>query len=176
MSGDNAGSTPLLGVGLPALNGELFIAQAIESILAQTFKDLRLFISDNCSSDGTAGICQTYAARDGRIVYSRKPENIGIIGNAVRVFRETRPSKYFTLIDHDDFRAPAFAERLIGLLEARPGATLAFCRHGYVDEAGRRLNLKGFEGISARGAAKMGSPTRARRLSVAPLCASSTPS
>ena len=55
--------TPHVSVGMPVYNGERYIAQAIESILSQTFRDLELIICDNASTDGTEEICREYAAQ-----------------------------------------------------------------------------------------------------------------
>ena len=48
-----------LSIGLPIFNGELFVHKAIESILAQTFRNFELIISDNASTDSTREICRT---------------------------------------------------------------------------------------------------------------------
>jgi glycosyltransferase involved in cell wall biosynthesis len=62
---------------MPVFNGEDFIREALDSILAQTFRDFELIISDNASTDGTEAICKVYAAQDSRIRYVRNPANIG---------------------------------------------------------------------------------------------------
>ena len=49
---------PKLSIGLPVYNGENFLAQAVDSILAQDFRDFELIISDNASTDRTAEICR----------------------------------------------------------------------------------------------------------------------
>jgi glycosyltransferase involved in cell wall biosynthesis len=63
---------PTVSIGLPVHNGAAFLAEAIESILAQTFADFELVISDNASTDRTPEICRSYAAADGRIRYYRQ--------------------------------------------------------------------------------------------------------
>ena len=70
-----------MSIGLAVYNGEKYLAEAIESLLAQTFRDFELIISDNASTDGTAEICERYAARDPRIRYSRNTTNIGGANN-----------------------------------------------------------------------------------------------
>ena len=54
-------------IGMPVYNGQNYVAQAIASILSQTFTDLELIISDNASTDGTADICRSFADRDKRV-------------------------------------------------------------------------------------------------------------
>ena len=56
------------------------VADAIESILAQTFTDLELIISDNASTDATPAICAGYAARDSRVRYHRHERDLGAAG------------------------------------------------------------------------------------------------
>jgi glycosyltransferase involved in cell wall biosynthesis len=59
--------TPRVSIGLPAYNGEWYLAPALDSLLAQDFDDFELLISDNASTDGTGDISRDYAARDPRI-------------------------------------------------------------------------------------------------------------
>jgi len=68
---------PRVSVGLPVYNGEKFISEALDSIIAQSFEDLELIISSNASTDGTDEICRAYVARDKRIRYYRNETNIG---------------------------------------------------------------------------------------------------
>jgi len=65
---------PRVSIGLPVYNGEPFLREAIDSILAQTFTDFELIISDNASTDNTEEICRSYAAKDSRIRYYRHDE------------------------------------------------------------------------------------------------------
>jgi cellulose synthase/poly-beta-1,6-N-acetylglucosamine synthase-like glycosyltransferase len=67
---------------MPVYNGENYLAETVDSILAQTFADFELVISDNASTDATEAICRAYAARDRRIRYVRNPSNIGAARNS----------------------------------------------------------------------------------------------
>ena len=58
---------PKISIGMPVYNGEKYIKGAIDSLLAQTFTDFELIISDNCSTDKTSQICNEYALKDSRI-------------------------------------------------------------------------------------------------------------
>ena len=68
-------SSPLVSIGMPVYNGEEYISQAIDSLLAQTHTNFELIISDNASTDGTWEHCQQYAAKDTRIQLYRNEEN-----------------------------------------------------------------------------------------------------
>ncbi|HVX59783.1 MAG TPA: glycosyltransferase, partial [Pirellulales bacterium] len=58
------GGPPRVSIGLPVYNGENYLALAIDSLLAQTYQDFELIISDNASTDRTEAICRDYASRD----------------------------------------------------------------------------------------------------------------
>jgi glycosyltransferase involved in cell wall biosynthesis len=69
--------SPPLTVGIPVFNGEVFIAECIQSLLKQGFDEYKIIISDNCSTDGTEEICKEYAKNDSRITYIRHSSNKG---------------------------------------------------------------------------------------------------
>lgn len=117
-------SGPRITIGLPVRNGENFIEHAIDSILAQTFTDFRLIISDNASTDRTNDICMAYAARDRRVVVHRHAENIGAAQNFNWVFAQNS-SPYFKWAAHDDVLGPNFLRVCVDRLDADP--TLAIC-------------------------------------------------
>jgi glycosyltransferase involved in cell wall biosynthesis len=132
---------PRVSIGIPVYNGELYIRQAIESVLAQTFRDLELIVSDNASTDSTAEIMREYAARDPRVRYSRNRVNIGAARN-YKVCLELATGEYFRWLAADDFIAPALIQRGIETLDANPQAVLAYSPSQAVDEAGRALPMR----------------------------------
>lgn len=133
-----AKQAPLVSVGLAVYNGEKYLRQAIDSILAQTFTDFELIISDNASIDRTAEICQEYAAQDPRIRYSRNAENIGGANNENLTFRLSH-GKYFRLAAHDDVCAPLLLEKCVRALEADPSIVLCHTIVVDIDEMGNPL-------------------------------------
>jgi glycosyltransferase involved in cell wall biosynthesis len=128
---------PTLSIGLPVYNGATFLAEAIESILAQTFPDFELVISDNASTDQTPEICRRYAAADGRIRYYRQETNIGAARNYNVVFQRSS-GKYFKWAAHDDLIRPTFLARCVAALEADPEAVLCHSIVEIADGAGAR--------------------------------------
>jgi glycosyltransferase involved in cell wall biosynthesis len=126
----NAGLS--VGIGMPVYNGERHLALALDSILAQTFENFELIISDNASTDRTEEICRSYASRDRRIRYFRNTENIGAARNYNRVFELFSGGKYFRWNAHDDLIAPSYLEKCVRSLEASPAAVLAFPRRRYI--------------------------------------------
>lgn len=128
-------SQPRVGIGLPVHNGENFLAEALDALLAQTYEDFELIISDNASTDGTAEICQSYAAADRRIRYFRSEENLGASRNFNRAF-ELSSGEYFKWAAHDDLCEPTFVERCVEVLDQDPSVILSFCRTREIDEHG----------------------------------------
>lgn len=112
--------TPRVSVGVPVYNGADVIRQALDSLLGQSFKDFEILISDNCSSDETAAICNEYAAIDPRIHYVRQRENLGAAGNFRYVLENSR-GEYFFWNAADDIRSPDFIEVNVNFLDMSPG-------------------------------------------------------
>jgi glycosyltransferase involved in cell wall biosynthesis len=114
---------PTVSIGLPVHNGATFVAEAIESILAQSFADFELVVSDNASTDCTPEICRGYAAADRRIRFYRQETNIGAAPNFNLVFHRSS-GKYFKWAAHDDLIHPSYLEACLAVLEAQPDAVL----------------------------------------------------
>jgi glycosyltransferase involved in cell wall biosynthesis len=127
---------PFLSVGMLVYNGERFIEKAVRSILAQTFEDFELLISDNASTDKTREICRDLAAKDHRIRYFRNATNMGAGWNTRRVY-SLAIGRYYKQAAHDDFCEPRYFERAIDVLEAEPEAVLAYGKTRVVDQNGR---------------------------------------
>lgn len=141
---------PLVSVGLAVYNGEEYLAEAIDSILAQTYTHFELVLSDNASTDRTQSICEAYAARDPRIKVSRNPKNIGGANNENLVFTLSS-GKYFHLAAHDDKIAPDFLARCVEVLEANPDIVLCYTEMIVIDGNGQEMQRVGNAvGLEAR--------------------------
>jgi glycosyltransferase involved in cell wall biosynthesis len=125
-------------IGMPVYNGRKYVGAAIESILAQTFTDFELVISDNASTDDTAEICQSYAAKDSRVRFSKIAANVGANLNFERVYRLGH-GQYFKWAAHDDLIAPTFIQKCVEALDADASAVLAYPRAHFIDERGAFL-------------------------------------
>ncbi len=126
---------PRLSVGLPVYNGENFLAEAIESLLGQTYADFELIISDNASADETEGICRHYAAQDERIRYIRQPRNIGGAPNHNFLVAQAR-GELFKWAAHDDLYARDLLQRCVEALDKLPQMVLAHSWTATVDGHG----------------------------------------
>jgi glycosyltransferase involved in cell wall biosynthesis len=129
---------PRLSIGLPVYNGERYLGEAIDALLAQTYRDFELIISDNGSTDGTANIALAYAARDSRIRYVRNERNIGGSRNHERVFELAR-GELFRWAAADDLCAPETVARCVAALDRRPDAVLAYPNTYLIGEFGEVL-------------------------------------
>ena len=131
-------SKPLVSIGMPVYNGERFIREALDSLLAQDYENFELIISDNASTDRTQDICEEYAKSDPRIRYYRNKENIGSWDNFKKV-AELALGKYFMWAAHDDVWHPTYIRELSALLEQYNSAVLAVCQATKIDLDGSRV-------------------------------------
>jgi glycosyltransferase involved in cell wall biosynthesis len=129
-----------VSIGLPVYNGERYLAEALDSILAQTYTDFEVVISDNGSTDTTADICQRYAARDNRVKYHRSDQNMGGTWNFNRVV-ELSQGELFRWAAHDDIIAPTYLERCVTALDTHPDAVLAHTRVEIIDDNGHSAGI-----------------------------------
>jgi glycosyltransferase involved in cell wall biosynthesis len=127
-----------LDIGLPVYNGGKYLAEAIESLQAQTFADFTLWISDNGSADDSAGIAKRYAAGDRRIKLDIQAENQGAAWNFNHTFR-LGSAPLFTWAAHDDLRHPTCLERCVGVLATEPEVVTCYTATRYVDAEGQPI-------------------------------------
>ena len=132
--------SPPLTIGLPVYNGQNYVSESLDSLLAQTYTDFELIISDNASTDSTEEICRAYAARDSRIRYVRQQMNMGAAPNHNYLVQSAR-GRLFKWAAHDDLFAPKLVERCIEALEDRPELILAHAYMGTADEHGNTLAI-----------------------------------
>lgn len=115
----------LVTIGLPTYNGSRTLRRALDTLLAQTYKNFELIISDNASTDPEAQkICEEYARKDARIRYVRQKENIGPLRNFKFVADEAR-GEFFMWVADDDWWHLEFVEKLLQKLEANPAVGVA---------------------------------------------------
>lgn len=136
-------SHPRVTVGLPVFDSERFLEQTLQSILAQTYADFELLISDNVSSDATPEIARDFCRRDRRVRYFRNDVNIGADRNYNRCIELAR-GDYFWGIGYDDLVDPTYLERCMAILEADPSIACCHTRMYRIDGSGNVIGE--FEG------------------------------
>lgn len=129
---------PRVSIGMPVYNGESFLKEAINSILAQTFADFELIISDNASIDRTQEICRFYAVQDQRIHYYRNERNMGAAWNQNQVARLAK-GDYFKWAHHDDICAPELLEKCVEVLDQNSSVVLCYPQTTIINQAGEAV-------------------------------------
>lgn len=114
----------LYSVLIPAYNAEAYLEECLDSVLAQTHRNLQVVVIDDGSTDGTAEILDRYAAEDNRLEVVHR-ENRGVATTRLELFRMAK-GKYINFVDADDTVEPEMAEVMIGVLE-KTGADIAVC-------------------------------------------------
>ena len=120
----NSSNSPLVCIGVPVYNGGAKIVVALDSILAQTYSNIQVLISDNASTDGTRGICERICAEDPRVHYVRQPVNLGPSANFEAVL-DLAEGDYFMWLGHDDWLSERYIEECVRTLNENSDVSLA---------------------------------------------------
>lgn len=121
-------TTPLVSVVVPYFNAERFLAEAIESVRAQTYSAWELLLADDGGVDASVEIARGYASRDpDRVVCLSHPDRANHGAAAARnlAIRNARGS-YIALLDADDVWLPTKLEEQVALLEAHPDVGMVY--------------------------------------------------
>lgn len=143
MTSTDNNATPLLSVYMLTYNHEKIVAQAIESIISQeTDFPFELVISDDCSSDATAGIVAGYAAKYPDIIkFKVNEKNLGLIPNYFATVERCR-GKYVALCAGDDWWLPGKAALQVKYLEENPETGMVYTRVKRHFEDGKKRSQK----------------------------------
>src|SRR6266540_3355288 len=119
-------ANPLVSVLMTSYNREKYISAAIESVLASTYTNFELIITDDQSRDSTVAIARKYAEIDKRIRIVVNEKNLGQFGN--RNFAATlAKGKYIKYLDSDDLIYPNGLEIMVNMMEKYPDAGYGLC-------------------------------------------------
>ena len=130
---------PALSVAMSVYNAERFIAEAIESVLSQTFTDFEFLILDDGSSDGSRAIIEHYAKQDPRITIIAR-ENRGLIVSLNQLLNAARAS-IVARMDADDICLPNRFEQQLAYLNTNPDHGVVGCWTSDIDEMGDPYHL-----------------------------------
>lgn len=122
------GRSPLVSVVIIFFNAARFLAEAIDSVFAQTYGAWELLLVDDGSSDGSGEIARSYARRHAdrvRCLEHARRENRGMSASRNLGIRNAR-GKYVALLDADDVWLPAKLERQVAILESHEGAAMVY--------------------------------------------------
>jgi glycosyltransferase involved in cell wall biosynthesis len=137
-----ANSDPLVTVLTPVYNGEDYLAECIEGVLNQTYKNFEYIIVNNCSTDRTLELAQRYAACDGRIRVCTNEKFVGVIENHNIAFRMMSPNaKYCKVVSADDFIFRDCIQKMVEFAEEHPTAGFV----GAYQLSGNCVKWQGFQ-------------------------------
>lgn len=117
---------------LATYNGEKYVAEQIDSILNQSYKNINLIISDDCSSDSTPEMLKEYENKDSRVKVYIQNNNLGVVKNIEFLLNKVE-SPYYMLADQDDYWLPEKVEKSLETLKNND-ADLVFGDLEVVDE------------------------------------------
>lgn len=132
---------PLVSVIMAAYNADKYIAEAIESILSQTYSNWELIIADDVSNDRTAEIIDSYKKKDNRIKSMRLDKNSGsVIARNVAI--EKSLGKYLAILDSDDVALPDRLTTQVEFLESNKDIDFVGSYVELIDESGEIIGKK----------------------------------
>lgn len=117
-------SHPLVSVIIPCYNAEKYVDSAVRSIINQTYKNLEIIVTDDCSTDGTFAILKKFATEDSRIKLYKNEINLKIVKTLNKMVQLAK-GKYIARMDADDISLPNRIEKQVEFLEENPD--IAFC-------------------------------------------------
>ena len=126
---------PLVSVVVPVFDGEAFLRESLESILAQTHRSLEVIVMDDASTDSSAGIAAEVAARDARVRVHSQPGNVGQFANVNSGIGRAR-GEFVAVFHADDVYEPELVAREVAFLEAHPDAAAVFALATFIDAGG----------------------------------------
>ncbi len=132
--------TPLVTVIIPCYNMEPYLAETLESVIAQTYRNLEILVVDDGSKDGTARVAHEFAARDPRVKLLEQP-NKGASA-ARNLGLDHTHGKYIALVDGDDWWLPTKIEKHVAHLEADPSVGVSFSATQFVSLDGKHLHCR----------------------------------
>jgi glycosyltransferase domain-containing protein len=133
------GSQPRITVLVPTYNRATLLRRALDSVLAQTHRELKVLISDNASEDDTAAVCEVYERTDQRVQYVRQPENITPVPNFSWLLAHA-DTEFVLMVADDDWLAPDYVERCLAVMDSDPSLSIVTgVNHYDVDDARHHL-------------------------------------
>lgn len=127
---------PLVCICIPTYNAATTILETLQSILAQTYSNLVIHVSDNASTDDTLKLIEPFAGS--RVIIHRHAENVGGEGNFNRCI-QLAEGKYTAIFHADDLYEPEMVEKQVAFLEAHSEAGAVFTEANLIDEMGSRF-------------------------------------
>jgi glycosyltransferase involved in cell wall biosynthesis len=123
----------LVSIIVPVYNGERYLRESLDSIIAQTYPRIEILVMDDGSTDSTPEIAASYGER---VNYYRQPQNKGQFPN-VNDGIEKAQGEYIAIYHADDVYDRQIIEREVEFLEGNPETGAVFCRDIFINAEGR---------------------------------------
>jgi len=123
---------PLVSICIPTYNGEKYIEETIKSALNQSYKNIEIIITDDCSKDKTLDICNSF--KDKRIKIFKNSKNLGLVGNWKECVNKAS-SKWIKFLFQDDLIEPNCVEIMIDAALSN-NVNFIMCDREYIFEEG----------------------------------------
>ena len=127
----------LVSIIMPSYNTGKYIAESINSVLAQTYTNWELIIVDDCSSDNTEEVVQSF--KDNRIIYLKNENNSGAALSRNRALREAK-GKWIAFLDSDDLWMPDKLRQQINFMKEND-YSFSYTEYERIDELSNKLNI-----------------------------------
>ena len=137
-----------VSIGIPVYNGATTLRDALECLRTQTFTDIEVIVSDNCSTDGSAEIAEAFARADPRFRLVRQAENIGARNN-FRALIDLAMSDLFMWRADDDLSNETYVDVLKRRLDENPAASLAVAKTVFLNANGDVTHTYTFDAPAA---------------------------
>ncbi|MBQ9487192.1 MAG: glycosyltransferase family 2 protein [Selenomonadaceae bacterium] len=143
---DKKSGAPAISVVIALYNTEKYIAQCLESLLAQTMQDFEVIVADDCSTDNSAKIVAELAPKfEGRLKLIRLKKNSGFPGLPRNTAMGSARGKYIAFLDSDDFYHPSALEYFYKVAEATNAEVVHAERYYAFDEENKPLGVTSFQ-------------------------------
>ncbi|MGB0377090.1 MAG: glycosyltransferase family 2 protein [Flavobacteriaceae bacterium] len=129
----------LVSIIMPSYNSSLYIDEAVQSVINQSYQDWELIVIDDCSKDNSVEIIQAYLQKDSRIILLSQSENGGP-AKSRNIGIQKAEGRYITFLDSDDFWEPDFLQTSLQYLNDRQ---IEFCFASYhrITEQGQYIDF-----------------------------------
>jgi glycosyltransferase involved in cell wall biosynthesis len=154
INSEKSDKSPLVSVGIPTYNRHEGLYRTLDCITSQTYKNLEIIVSDNCSPDPqTESVVKEYLAKDSRIQYYRQDENKGMTYNFKFVL-EKSTGEYFMWASDDDEWDSTFISKCINILKENPEVVLCATQASLIDSDRKQVGIY-FDNVDTFGLPKL---------------------
>lgn len=141
LSSRNMKTNPLVSILIPTFNRADYLGEAIDSALAQTYKNIEIIVHDDASTDRTPELLKKYS--DKRLHLIRTEDNHGMLGGWNYIVGKAK-GEYLKFLASDDLLEPTCVEELVKAAIKHPRASIITCQRKFIDGVGNVVKKMGF--------------------------------